>query len=416
MAVFAGGRFLNNLENLVFNFDPSTKPTDQGATLTLFSLIENPAVHPTTEAQFDALLSTPSRTTVRGHNNHIGSISWANIAGSLTRFGSYVGWNVPPYITMYGFPNIHDDTKGDHNFGWFANGQIFCPVAGTYNFYLDGDDAFDMHVADAKVTQWYDGHGFNGTTLPINPGITDFTISIPSPGWYNFRARFTEIGGGFGIAMGWKKPGDANQSPVPAENLRPFNAQNRITPTHFIHYGSGPKTNNTIFQGNGLNSAIAYLNDTRLDSQNITVETWIRPTTTAQNGFIFEKGTLNSQYALHIEGSNITWRQQYSGTGSSDLTTPSSVLSTTNYNHLVATYTSGARRIYLNGVQIASDNRSGTLLVSNGGSSIGTYGGFSGSRGNFYTGEIAQVRVYNVALTQAQVQSNFNLARNRFAV
>ena len=68
---------------------------------------------------------------------------------------------------------------------------------------------------------------------------------------------------------------------------------------------SGELVNSPTFnsQNNGFfqfvpNNYARIPNNTILDTQTPSVEVWIKTNTTNQNGFWFEKGTVNSQYSL----------------------------------------------------------------------------------------------------------------------
>ena len=51
-----------------------------------------------------------------------------------------------------------------------------------------------------------------------------------------------------------------------------------------------------------------------------------------------------------------------------------------------------------------------------GGKGIGVYGGFSGSRGYYYNGSIANVQIYNRALSAAEILQNYNATKWRFGL
>lgn len=173
---------------------------------------------------------------------------------------------------------------------------------------------------------------------------------------------------------------------------------------------------NNVCSFNGSSDLIIFPENSLFNTQTPTVEVWVKPTSTAQNGFWFEKGTVNSQYALFLEGGNITWRN-YTTSLTSLTASAATYLSTSAYNQVVGTYTSGTgRRIYVNGVQVASDSQTGTINTNASGCSIGVYGGYSGSRGYYYSGDIGIVRVYNKALTSAEVMQNFNSGRSRYGL
>ena len=156
-------------------------------------------------------------------------------------------------------------------------------------------------------------------------------------------------------------------------------------------------------------------NNTALDTQTPTVEVWVKTNATTQNGFWFEKGTVNSQYSLFQEGSGIQWRMNIGGI-TNLTTTTATYINTSNWYQVVGTYTSGSRKLYINGVLVNSDTQTGTIATDSGGMSIGVYGGFSGSRGYYYNGNLSICRVYNRALSAAEIQQNYNALKGRFSI
>jgi hypothetical protein len=176
--------------------------------------------------------------------------------------------------------------------------------------------------------------------------------------------------------------------------------------------------NNSYFSFN-TNTLIRIPNSTALDTNGVSVEVWIKTDNASQNGFWFEKGTVNTQYSLFQEGGNIQWRQNISGVGLSSLTTATATtagLNAVDWFQVCGTYVSGTRRLYVNGVLKNSDTRTGNISVNSGGMSIGVYGGYNGSRGYYYNGNLAIVRVYNRSLEPYEVVNNFNANRKRFGV
>jgi hypothetical protein len=179
-------------------------------------------------------------------------------------------------------------------------------------------------------------------------------------------------------------------------------------------------TNNKFFS---FNSTINYRliripNSTILDTQTPSVEVWIRTNETTQGGFWFEKGVVNSQYSLFQEGSNIQWRQNFTS-GLSTFSTGAATtagINTTSWFQVVGTFITGSRKLYVNGILKNSDNATGTIATNNGGMSIGVYGGYNGSRGYYYNGDIAIVRVYNKELSASEVLDNYNALKGRFSL
>ena len=155
-------------------------------------------------------------------------------------------------------------------------------------------------------------------------------------------------------------------------------------------------------------------NNTTLDTQTPSVEVWIKTNTTNQNGFWFEKGTVNSQYSLFQSSVTLLWRQNIGGTLIDLNITTSNFINTSSWYQVVGTFTSGRRRLYINGNLVNSDTQTGTISTNSGGMSIGVYGGYSGARGYYYNGSLAVCRVYNKELTPAEVLQNYNATKGRF--
>jgi hypothetical protein len=76
-----------------------------------------------------------------------------------------------------------------------------------------------------------------------------------------------------------------------------------------------------------------------------------------------------------------------------------SVLPLNTWSHLAATYDGGILRLFINGVQVGSRITSGSLLTSNGNLRIGG----NSIWGEFFDGRIDEVRIYNRALSPAEI-------------
>ena len=165
------------------------------------------------------------------------------------------------------------------------------------------------------------------------------------------------------------------------------------------------------FTFDGVNDFASASNNTALDTQTPTVEVWVRTNSLNQNGFWFEKGSVNSQYSLFQEGTAIQWRMNIGGI--TQLSTASSVISTSSWAQVVGTYVSGTRVLYVNGVAVNSDTQTGTIATNSSGMFIGAYG--TGT-GYWYNGALSICRVYNRALSAAEVLQNFNATRGRYGI
>jgi len=187
---------------------------------------------------------------------------------------------------------------------------------------------------------------------------------------------------------------------------------------------TGTLTNNPTFSTttsgtivfDGSNDIVTIPNNVSLDTQTPTVEVWVRTNATNQNGFWFEKGSVNTQYALFQEGVNITWRHYFTTLPgfNSLITDTATYMNTSSWYQVVGTFSSGRRRLYINGVLVNSDTQAGTIQNNTGGMSVGAYGGTTGINGYYYNGSLAICRVYNRELSAAEVLQNFQAQRTRF--
>jgi len=169
----------------------------------------------------------------------------------------------------------------------------------------------------------------------------------------------------------------------------------------------------------GVDDYIIIPENSALNTQTPTVEVWVKTNATTQNGFWFEKGQVNTQYALFQEGSVIQWRQNFSGSVTNLSTTTATYMNTTSWYQIVGTYTSGSRKLYINGTLVNSDGQGGTISTNSNGMSIGVYGGYNpggSGRGYYYNGNVAVCKVYNRELSATEVSQNFNALRGRFGI
>jgi len=131
----------------------------------------------------------------------------------------------------------------------------------------------------------------------------------------------------------------------------------------------------------------------------------------SQNGFLFEKGQVNTQYSMFFENPYFVFRTMNITPAVDLLFSPTSYLTVSAWNHIVCTYTSGTKTSYVNGVQVASVAASGTLPTGQVNQYIGRHTG-----GYFFNGRIGESRVYNIALSAAQVLQNYNATKGKFGL
>lgn len=217
-------------------------------------------------------------------------------------------------------------------------------------------------------------------------------------------------------------------SPLPS-TLSILNADassyNPLLPTSWIDFNGNVgalingTTYNSSFGGNmmfdGTNDYVRFSNNTALDSQTITMESWVYLNGTVnQKGFVFEKGSVNTQYSnfFYLDG-NYYFRTK--GLSTEDLSIVSASYMTANaWYHLTCTYGAGVKTIYVNGNQVAQvTGVTGTIPTNSTGLFLGCYYNF-GSIDFLLNGRIAISRAYNISLTSTQVLQNFDAEKTRF--
>lgn len=149
------------------------------------------------------------------------------------------------------------------------------------------------------------------------------------------------------------------------------------------------------------------------DCQEMTVLVWAKTNATTQNGFWFEKGTVNTQYSLFQEGGSIQWRTAFTeGFYDTQSTTTATYLNTTNYFQVAGTYNGQQKITYINGNAVTTTNIAKQINYNGSGCTVGMY-----NTGSYlYNGNIAIVQVWNRALSATEISDNYNKYKSRFGL
>ncbi|HYT58842.1 MAG TPA: tandem-95 repeat protein [Haliangiales bacterium] len=155
-------------------------------------------------------------------------------------------------------------------------------------------------------------------------------------------------------------------------------------------------------QFNGTSSLVTINDAASLDlTTAMTLEAWVNPSvvSSAWRDVIY-KG--NDIYLLMGTTPN-GGVPSLGGTFANSLFSPSS-LALNTWTHLAGTYDGAMMRLYINGVQVASQAQTGNILTSTDPLQIGG----DSLYGQYFQGMIDEVRVYNRALSQSEIQSDMN--------
>jgi hypothetical protein len=302
--------------------------------------------------------------------------------------GTYDGTNQRVYVN--GVLQASATTvTGNISYTGLTDGFLVGQVQGfTAGRYLTGSvynvSVYSRALSQAEISQNYEALKSKFTDTIVHQGLV---LNIDAANPYSYGGAGTTVYDTSNTALSW-------------------------TATN-VTYNSDPIK---YFSFNGSNSSLVSSTSTAYDSQTITMECWCYPNSLNQLGFLFEKGAVNSQYSMFFSTTNTFYFRTIGGTiNNQDLTfTTTTYLTVSAWNHIVCTYNGSSKVIYVNGTQIASVAASGTLQTGQTNQYIGKYG----NAGDNYpfNGRIAESRVYNIALTAAQVLQNYNATRTKYGL
>jgi hypothetical protein len=138
-----------------------------------------------------------------------------------------------------------------------------------------------------------------------------------------------------------------------------------------------------------------------------TVEAWVRFDMAGRWHGVLAKGNVNSDashnYAIEIQDNNLVSCVIGNGS-SSNVVRSTTQIAAQQFYHLACTWDGSQLRLYINGVL----NRSVSQTMTPAGNTSPLYIGQYGGNVDRFDGVIDEVRIYNVALAQAQIQSDMS--------
>ena len=172
-------------------------------------------------------------------------------------------------------------------------------------------------------------------------------------------------------------------------------------------------TNQGSWVFDGVDDGIDCGNSNNLDiTSKITISAWINPTTaiTSQNFPMFIAKDLNVAYMLYGNSSTGAFRLRIGTNTAANVVDSVTTLSTGVWAHIVGTYDGTNMKLYINGSLDITKSRVGTIPTSTNSLRIAE----ANINNNEYEGNIASVKIYNKALTSAEVTQNYNATKERF--
>lgn len=162
----------------------------------------------------------------------------------------------------------------------------------------------------------------------------------------------------------------------------------------------------------GVNDMVTVADAASLDlTTGMTLEAWVNPTALSGWRTVVLKETANDlAYTLYAHDGTDPVPAGYGATSAGTLLRArgTSALPLNTWSHIAVTYGGGFVRFYLNGALITSTAATGSFRTSNNPLRIGG----NNVWGEYFSGLLDEIRIYNRALTQAEIQAGMNQTLN----
>jgi hypothetical protein len=155
---------------------------------------------------------------------------------------------------------------------------------------------------------------------------------------------------------------------------------------------------------NGTSSLVTVPDSASLDLTNgMTVEAWVRPTSSSGwHTILLKESTGTFAYALYSHNNSNRPASYITVEATERFINGSVALQLNTWTHVATTYDGSNLRIYINGVLRGTRSGTGAMAVSAAPLRIGG----NAISGEYFSGLIDEVRVYNRALTATEIQSD----------
>jgi glucose/arabinose dehydrogenase len=156
----------------------------------------------------------------------------------------------------------------------------------------------------------------------------------------------------------------------------------------------------------GVNDWVTIADAAPLDlTTGMTLEAWVNPTALGgwRNVLIKERPG-GEVYNLYASGDASAPQVFIVTSGAPVDTRDNAQLALNTWSHLAVTYDGSVLRIFVNGTQEGSRNVNGSILTSAGALRIGG----NSVWGEFFSGRIDEIRIYNRALSASEIQADMN--------
>ncbi|MGI9111088.1 MAG: LamG-like jellyroll fold domain-containing protein, partial [Gaiellaceae bacterium] len=157
---------------------------------------------------------------------------------------------------------------------------------------------------------------------------------------------------------------------------------------------------------NGTNASVTVADSSSLDlTTGMTIEGWVRPTTvTSFRTLLVKERPGGLVYGLYASSDTNRPQSQVTVGSTARLLDGIAAIPAGAWTHLAVTYDGTTQRLYVNGTQVATLAVAGTILTSTSPVKIGGNSIWD----EWFNGLIDEVRIYNRALSAAELQTDMN--------
>ncbi len=337
--------------------------------------------------------------------------------------------NGPHVITA-----VATDSAGNVGTSAPRNVTVDNPPATTFEFVTPVDGATVSGSVALDYT-WTGGAPDDRLVLRVNGSVWDSGRRKvdPKPVWnttsladgvYTLRADITRLGSQFmsKTIQVTVNNAVATPTPTPTPGLVAAYSFNESSTTSVTDNSGNGRTgtisgatrsasgrNGGALSFDGSNDLVTVPDANALDlSTGMTLEAWVKPSAlgTMWRTVLIKERPSGLQYALYAgtdtsrPSANVFTNDEYEARGTAGLTLNA-------WSHLAATYDGSIVRLYVNGTQVATRTAGGGAMgASTGALKIGG----NAIWGEWFSGLIDDVRVYNRALTAPEIAGDSNLA------
>ena len=151
----------------------------------------------------------------------------------------------------------------------------------------------------------------------------------------------------------------------------------------------------------GQNDYVVISDHASLDlTQDYTLEAWIFPESFSWLSGIISKYHTNAANGYILR---LTHQSPYSGLGFDELVTSTNLLNANQWYHIAAVKDGPSRKVFINGIEYPLSGSALNVVANNNPVRLGSdYGG------RYFDGRIDEVRIWNIARTQAEITSTMN--------